>query len=290
MQISVIIPCWNEAERVGHQLAALTHQKVDFEWEVVVVDNGSTDETRARAQRFLGLLPNLRIIMADREKGVSFARNEGARVAHGRWLVFVDADDTVSGGWLKAMAEALEAHPVVGSRFEGRWLNPGKPNRPLGQQQAIETLWYPPYLKHAGGSGLGVWREAHERVGGFDQGLKYLEDADYCIRLQLEGYSIHFEPSALIHIRYKAGRSNTFRQARSWARANTTLYRRYGLSRLATRSAWRTYAQGLWNVVRSTRKLRSERARAVFAWQTGWYLGLLEGAVMNRVAPVAQQA
>jgi len=288
MQLSVIIPCRNEARRVGHQLAALAHQEVDFPWEVVVVDNGSIDGTVARARRFEGLVPDLRVVDASEVTGVSHARNVGARLARGAWLVFCDADDVVGSGWLRAMAAALRDRPVVASRFDGSWLNPGRSDRPLGQQKGVETLWYPPFLRHAGGSGLGVWRECHEAIGGFDKRLRYLEDADYCIRLQLAGYDLHFAAAAVLHVRYPDNRRGSFRQARLWARANTALYRRYGLHGQAVASAWRAYVQGLWWIARRARKLRNSRIRGVLVWQVGWHLGLLEGAIRNRVPPVPQ--
>lgn len=290
MRVSVIIPCFNEAKTIGNQLAALAHQRVDFDWEVIVVDNGSTDGTVTQAERFRDLLPQLRIIQATDRRGAAHARNVGAEAARGRWLAFCDADDAVSGTWLQSVATDLETHPVVASRFDGRWLNPGRNGRPLGQRHDIERLWYPPFLKHAGGSGLCVWKSHHQAIGGFDERLRILEDADYSIRLQLEGLDIHFSRRAVLHVRYPTDRSGLFRQARLWARANTAIYRRYGLGGQAVAEAWRGYAEGVWRAVRKLRKLRNPRVRSAVVWQIGWHLGLLEGALIHRVAPVPHHA
>ena len=289
MQVSVIIPCRNGADTIGRQLAALVQQQVDFDWEVIVVDNGSTDDSVAKAERYRDLVPHLRIVDASERAGVSYARNVGAEFAEGEWLVWCDADDVVGGTWLREMAAGLERYAAVASRFEGNWLNASRPNRPLGQQRRLETLWYPPFLKHAGGSGLGVWKEVHDRIGGFDESLARLEDTDYSIRLQLKGYGIHFAPKAVLHVGYRGSRQGLFRQAREWARANTRLYRRYGRGSRGTTAAWRGYARGLVNLVSCLRRLRSSRVRSTLVWQSGWHLGLLEGAILNRVAPVSER-
>lgn len=288
MQLSVIIPCRNEAHTIGQQLAALARQDVGVPWEVIVADNGSTDGTAREAARYTSRLPTLRIIDAHHTPGVSHARNAGAGMATGERLIFCDADDVVGEGWLAAMAHALETHPVVASRFDGTRLNPGRSDRPLGQKDGIEALWYPPFLKHAGGSGLGVWKACHDRVGGFDETLRYLEDADYCVRLQLRGYDLYFAEDAVLHVRYSRNPGSSFRQARLWARANTALYRRYGLRGQGSTMAWWEYGEGLWSIARKLRKLRNDRVRGALVWQLGWHLGLLEGAVLNRVPPVPQ--
>lgn len=160
----------------------------------------------------------------------------------------------------------------------------------MGQKYEVERLWYPPFLKHAGGSGLCVWKSRHEAIGGFDEKLRILEDADYCIRQQLDGVGIHFCPRAVLHVRYPENRSGLFRQARLWARANTALYRKYGLGGQAVAEAWRDYAGGVWRAIRKLRKLRNPRARSAVVWQIGWHLGLLEGALIHRVAPVPHHA
>ena len=62
----------------------------------------------------------------------------------------------------------------------------------------------------------------------------------------------------------------------------------YGLNSQAVTDAWRDYAEGVWRVVRKLRKLRNPRVRSTLSWQMGWHMGLLEGALIHRVAPVPQ--
>ena len=111
--VSVIIPAFNAAETLDAQLRALSQQQWGGTWEVVVADNGSTDDTVARAALRKDDLPALRVVDASGERGPSFARNVGARVADGDYLLFVDADDIVEPGWLAHMAEAAIDHPLI---------------------------------------------------------------------------------------------------------------------------------------------------------------------------------
>ncbi len=292
VRLSVVIPCFNEADRIGDLLESLGRQSSPVGWEVLVADNGSTDATATVVAGFKNRLPVLRIVDGASRSGAAHARNEGARQARGDWIVFCDADDVPGDGWLHAMAEALARHPVVVPRFEGGLLNPETRFRPLGQQTGVDSLWYPPFLHHAGGSGIAVWRECHERVGGFDEFLRVCEDTDYSVRLQLAGYPIHFASDATLHIRFPSA-GGSFLQARQWARANTLIYKRHGRNKQdhgepdEAPRPWRWYFAGLWRIVRRIPRMRKERVRAFILWQSGWHLGLLEGAIRHRVPPVS---
>jgi glycosyltransferase involved in cell wall biosynthesis len=90
VEVSVVIPFRNAAPHFRHQLEALAGQDFDGEWEAVVVDNGSSDGSRAIAEEFLERL-NLKIVDAADKPGAGYARNAGARLAAGRKLLFVDA-------------------------------------------------------------------------------------------------------------------------------------------------------------------------------------------------------
>src|SRR5262245_35038573 len=116
MKLSVIIPCYNAAETIGDQLEALTCQRWSQLWEVVVVDNKSTDRSRTIVESYQKRLPNLRMINAFERQGQAHARNVGAQVACGESLAFCDADDEVGAEWLAAMGEALSKHDFVACR------------------------------------------------------------------------------------------------------------------------------------------------------------------------------
>jgi glycosyltransferase involved in cell wall biosynthesis len=82
-KISIIIPCFNEANHLGGQLAALANQCWSEPWEVIICDNGSTDQSMAVARRYRERMPKLCIVDASDQRGQAHARNIGAQMAQG---------------------------------------------------------------------------------------------------------------------------------------------------------------------------------------------------------------
>ncbi|MEM9163322.1 MAG: glycosyltransferase family A protein, partial [Cyanobacteria bacterium P01_F01_bin.4] len=113
MQLSVIIPCFNAAETLSFQLDAFSQQQWEQDWELIIVDNGSTDQTIAIAKRYADKISHLRIVDASERKGAAYARNYGAQMALGASLAFCDADDEVAPGWVAAMGQGLERFDLV---------------------------------------------------------------------------------------------------------------------------------------------------------------------------------
>ena len=105
---SVVIPAYNRASSIGKIINAVIGQK-SGDWELIIVDDGSTDETRKVVQSF----EDKRIRYHYQENaGVCAARNKGAKLANGRLLTFVDSDDWVSEDWLADFARVFEEHQV----------------------------------------------------------------------------------------------------------------------------------------------------------------------------------
>lgn len=282
--LSVVVPCRDAAATLAGALAALAGQEAAVDWEVVVADNGSRDSSRAIAESFRGRLPGLRVVDAADRTGAAHARNAGAAAATGGFLLFCDADDEVAPGWLAAMAGALAAHPFVASRFELRRLNPGWLGARLThpQESGLNPYTYPRFLPHAGGSGLGVWRERHQAIGGFDESLPALEDTDYCWRLQLAGTPLVFVPEAVVHVRLPVALGGHFRQMRSYGEYNVCLYRRYrarGMPRLGLLPGFLRWGRLLLGLPR----LLTRRGRVEWISQLGWRLGRLRGCLEYRV-------
>lgn len=284
MKLSVIIPAYNAADTIAGQLEALCAQDWDGEWEVLVADNGSTDQTRAVALAFRERLPGLRVVDASARRGAGHARNVAAGQARGDALLFCDADDEVAPGWLPAMARALERHDFVASRIDAEKLSDpwALGTRGCPQQDDVQAYRYPPFLPHAASCGLGVKRRLHERVGGFDEDFFKLQDTDYCWRIQLQGAELHFVPDALVYMRFRNDPSGAYRQAREWGEYNVKLYKKFrsaGMPRIGMRRGVKSW---LALVRRSPSALRGQ-ARARWLWDLNWALGRLKGSVKYRV-------
>jgi GT2 family glycosyltransferase len=283
--LSVIVPCRDAAATLGVQLEALARQDYDGDWEVVVADNGSRDGSRELAGSFAARLPGLRVVDAGARPGAAHARNAGARAARGERLLFVDADDEVAPGWVRALAAALERAPLVASRFELRKLNPAWMGARLAhpQEHGLNPYTYPPFLPHAGGSGLGVSRRLFDSLEGFDESYSQLEDTDFCWRAQLAGAELGYAAGAVVHVRLRSDLAGNFRQMLAYGENNVRIYRAYrgrGMPRLGPASGLARWAK----LLLSSPRLLGARGRAEWTAQLGWRLGRLRGCLRYRVA------
>ncbi len=284
MKLSIIIPCFNTEKCIGDQLESLASQRWNKPWEIIVSNNGSTDGTLSILERYKIKLPNLRIVESSDRRGAAHARNVGALAANGEALVFCDADDVVGLNWLTAIGEALQKHDFVASRFDIEKLNDPwiKTIRGKGQQKELMIYENPPYLTHAGGSGLGVKRALHEAVGGFNESMSVLEDTDYCWRIQLSGTDLHFVPTAVVHIRFKNKLGNIFRQAFSWGLGNVFIYKKYRLMGMPDYD-WRSGVRVWKTILKQFPRIRNKANLSEWIWKFAWRIGRLIGCCKYRV-------
>ena len=287
MKLSVVIPCFNAAATLPAQLTALSAQQWSGDWEVIIADNGSDDDSRAVAASYRGRVPGLRVVDASDARGAAHARNRGARESCGDAIAFCDADDQVGAGWVAAIGDALARECFVASRMDYTQLNRGLLGGGMSraQEQGLQRIGYPPYWLHAGGSGLGVRRTVHEQVGGFDESLPFLEDTDYCFRIQRAGYPLVFVATACIHVRIRHDPRALFNQARHWAQYNVLMNRRYGRG-AAIPHPWKAHVQGWRNLLGCLPRVFSRERRPAWLKSLGTQIGLLEGAIRYRVPPV----
>jgi glycosyltransferase involved in cell wall biosynthesis len=282
--LSVIVPCYNGEKTIGLQLDAFTNEKWSNPWEVIVVDNRSTDQTRAVVQKYQNKLPNLRLVNAFDCQGQPYALNIGVQTAQGQKLAFCDADDEIEPGWVAAMAEALTKHDLVAGRLDGEKLNKTwvKESRNCPQQTGLQEYDYPPYLPHGAGCNFGVKRVLYEDVGGFDVTLPYLHDTDFIWRVQLAGASLHYVPEAIVHYRYRDTFGGIYRQAFNYGEYNVILYKRYrsqGMPKLLLKDGIDNWI----DLFKRLFRVHDKVSYARWLWIFGWQIGRLRGSLNNRV-------
>ena len=285
MRLSVVIPVHDAADTLGVQLDALARQRWDEPWEVIVVDDGSTDGSLEVAESYRARLPNLHVVSAPERRGPAHARNLGAASASGALLAFCDADDAVADDWVAEIGAAVIEHGFVASRMDATRLSTPRGLAAKGnrrQQEGLLEYSYVPFLPFAGGCGLAVRRELHEQVGGFDESMRYLEDCDYCWRVQLAGTPLVFAPRALVHIRHRSSGLALYRQARNWGEYNVALiarFRRRGMPH----PHWTVGPKLWWSLLKGLRRVHRRADRDKWLFSLGYRVGQVRGSIKHRV-------
>ncbi|MBX3235946.1 MAG: glycosyltransferase [Nitrospiraceae bacterium] len=289
MHASVIIPYFNAAETIGDLLHSLTKQAWSLSWEVIISDNGSTDDLSSALSSLHPNIPQLRILDAGAKRCASHARNAGVEAAKGNLLLFCDADDVPGPGWSNAMIEALNRDRFVAARLSFDALNPPAMTKARGTTQVddLQKFDFLPF-PHAGGGTLGVRREIHEAVGGFDETIPIGEDIDYCIRVQQMGVPLQFVPQAQVNYRLPSSLRQVYRQARRYAEYEVYLQGRYGQQAQSIELwRWRKYFATWQHVLlRLPNLARSPEGRTQLFWRLGRQIGLLRGSIRFRDYPI----
>lgn len=272
--ISVVIPAYNEATRIGAQLEALEAQRPGEDYEVLVADNGSTDDTVTVVERWTGRLP-LRVVDASARRGQAAARNVAVRAARGDLLVFVDADDVVLPGFLDAWCDLdpgveLASGPVIFFRPDQE--------PPRDASRAPRRLpVHMGFRAYALGANFGVRRELFERGGGFDEDMPPAEDVELSWRLQRMGAELTFVPGAIVGKRLAPTTCATLRQYYHYGYRDPFLYREFRSEGVPPPPIWPTVRSYLGLVARLPVLFRSEPRRR-WAQQFGRRAGRLAGS------------
>lgn len=182
--VSVIVPAFNAAEFLPAALASILNQP-NVRQEIIVVDDGSTDETaRLPAVRH----PLVRLLR-QANQGAAAARNTGIKAARGEWLAFLDADDIWPAGRQERLLSLTHAAPEL-RVVQGR----------LQRVQCDMSVLEAP--RYAGQLGTALFhREVFDRVGAFDAQLKFSEDLDLFLRIQDQGLAIGRVPDVVLQYR-----------------------------------------------------------------------------------------
>ena len=221
---SIIIPALNEATNLSRVLPAVLSQAGPLD-EVIVVDNGSSDNTAAVARQ-LGAT-----VVDEPVRGRSRARNSGIKQSWGEIIVFLDADCTPHSDWLSHLLEPFD-DPAIGC-VAGEILNidTGTPFSAYltrkGHLAQSVTLKHP-FLPYAQTGNVAYRRAVLDQIGLFDEALWAGHDADISWRMQLEtSHKITAAPRGRVEHRQDIDLAAFLRQKRRHAQGAVLLYKKY---------------------------------------------------------------
>jgi GT2 family glycosyltransferase len=228
---SIVIPVYDKAGLTRLCLDALLANPPKVDYEIVVVDDGSTDSTRSALARYGDAV---KVVSHEQNLGFAASCNDGAAASEGEYLVFLNNDTTPMSGWLDALVDYADEHPraaVVGSKllFPNDAIQhagvvfcaQGKPRHiyagfPMGhpavnKSRRFQAVTFACAL---------VRREAFDEAGGFDTNFENdLEDIDLCLRLGELGHEVHYCSESVLRHLESASRGRQF------ARRSAHLYR-----------------------------------------------------------------
>lgn len=180
--VSVVVPAFNAEDTLG-RLADSVFRQSYRNWELIIVDDGSTDATEIRAKELADRDERIRVVSQE-NSGRSVARNRGLAEARGKYVVFLDADDTLLGGKLATQVAFLEEHPDA-SGVVGGYVRVNDDGRVLRRKTYNER----PFVRSDFWSGapfqLGaaMFRASALPGGLFDTSMRHAEDWEMMMRL-----------------------------------------------------------------------------------------------------------
>ena len=273
--ITVIVPAFNAASTLRAQLDALTTQNLEVSFEVIVVDNNSTDSTAAIVDEVSSFDPRVRRVEARERSGPSYARNFGVRHAASDFIAFCDADDIVQEGWLTAIHLALQSSDFVAGILAVDLLNTPDVIAARGTSIPGKVGTFGG-VSFAHGCNFGIHRDRYEDVGGLNEQLRAGEEIDLAIRLLAAGSPVRECPTAVVQYRYRNDGLGQWKQAFEGGRVKPFLCRALREAHLAVPSRVSGVRNWFW-LARNIGSVRDPSIRLRWQWVLASRCGQIAG-------------
>ena len=211
-KVSVIVLTYNNlafTQACLHSLEANTHY---LDWELILVDNASTDGTRDFLVDYLTRHPRARLVQNEENLGFAAGNNQGLVVAEGEYLVILNNDTYVTPGWLVGLIRHLRRDPSLGlvGPVTNNIGNEAKIDIHYTDMTEMQKAAWAYTSRHAGKEleistvaffCVAISRAAYTKVGGLDErfGLGFFEDDDYCQRVRQAEFRIAVAEDVFIH-------------------------------------------------------------------------------------------
>ena len=270
--VSIVIPAFHAGRFLGRALEGVRAQ-THTRWEVIVVEDGTRDETEAVVRAFAAQVPqNVRYENNGENLGVSTTRNKGMALAQGGVIAFLDADDRWTPEHLACGLETLERGAVLCFSgfhvYDERTAAVVESVVPRVEQMGdpLAALFKGNYIQTS--SLVMVRRDAAQRAGGFDPGLRVGEDADYWLRILSFGGGLAC--TGKVTCFYSKHESSAMAKTLMVAEHGVKFFRKHLDSAFLPAALRRErYASSLWTRGRLVRRDDPRLARSLFfaAWR-----------------------
>ena len=244
MEVSVVVPCYNEEANIGNCLKTLVAQTYPLtKYEVVVADGGSSDLTQEIVRNFAQNHPNVKLVI-ERKKGVAAGRNAGIRFARYEHIAFIDADCEAPSDWLAVLTRNLQAvkskdKDVVG--VGGKNIAPVSSNRFLkavdialdsyiGSFGSIQGRQFtsPIFVSSISTANALYDKRKLVEIGYFDESLQSeAEDAEINYRLYSRGFKFLFLPGSFVWHKMRSTPPTWMKNMFRYGKGRARLLKRY---------------------------------------------------------------
>lgn len=230
--VSVVIPVYNDPDGVSATLKSVLNQNYpDDQYEIIVADNGSTDNTRETVRSYSEKYPgHVSLVVEDQIQSPAAARNKGIERASGSVFAFIDADMTVEETWLEAVVTSLLGNDREHLSCAVETYAPEGSETLAARYDHLFAFPIREYVEKSdfsGAGGLVVRKEVLDAVGPFDIQLRFNADKEFTRRIHETGFKLYFDPSITAYHPARASVAEQLRKSFRIGRGIVHLHKAY---------------------------------------------------------------